>query len=136
MHEKTECRYTYEPIKKGRSVVRIKFTVKTLPKVIIDNVESQKNIEQWQGEQGNTELWASAIEEFRFSQEQLEELRAILVIIPEDKLPKRSDCFDSIEIMQYHYLQIKAKEIKRRDSEKPIRNKFAYLLKLLKQDAK
>lgn len=36
MHEKTECRYTYEPIKKGRSVVSIRFTVKTLPKLTLD----------------------------------------------------------------------------------------------------
>ena len=31
MHEKTECRYTYEPIKRGRSVVAIRFEVETLP---------------------------------------------------------------------------------------------------------
>lgn len=30
LHEKTECRYSYEPIRKGRSVAKIKFTVETL----------------------------------------------------------------------------------------------------------
>ena len=29
MHEKTDCRYEYEPIKKGRAVVAVRFTVKT-----------------------------------------------------------------------------------------------------------
>lgn len=33
MHEKTECKYTYEPIKKGRTVVGIRFEVETLPKL-------------------------------------------------------------------------------------------------------
>lgn len=37
MHEKTECRYDYEPIKKGRSVVAVRFTVETLPKLTIDS---------------------------------------------------------------------------------------------------
>ena len=31
MHEKTECKYDYETIKKGRSVVAIRFTLETLP---------------------------------------------------------------------------------------------------------
>lgn len=29
IHEKTDCRYSYEPVKKGRKVVAIRFTVKT-----------------------------------------------------------------------------------------------------------
>ena len=32
--EKTECNYTYEPIKKGRRVVAIRFTVETLKDLI------------------------------------------------------------------------------------------------------
>lgn len=32
MHEKTECQYSYFPIKRGRSVKAIRFEVKTLPK--------------------------------------------------------------------------------------------------------
>ena len=32
MHEKTECRYSYFPVKRGRSVKAIRFEVETLPK--------------------------------------------------------------------------------------------------------
>ena len=39
MHEKTECRYSYEPIKKGRSVVAVRFTVETLPKLVLEDVD-------------------------------------------------------------------------------------------------
>ena len=49
MHEKTECRYSYEPIKKGRSVVAIRFTVETLPKLCVENIDpNQYTIESWQ----------------------------------------------------------------------------------------
>ncbi len=36
MHEKTECRYAYESVKKGRSVVAVRFAVETLPKAILE----------------------------------------------------------------------------------------------------
>lgn len=47
MHKKTECRYSYEPVKKGRSVVAVHFEVETLSKGqgVDDN---QITIEQWQ----------------------------------------------------------------------------------------
>lgn len=37
LHEKTECRFSYEPIRKGRKVVSIKFTLQTLR----DEIEGQ-----------------------------------------------------------------------------------------------
>jgi len=37
LHEKTSLKYTYEPIKKGRSVVAVRFTLETLPKLCIEN---------------------------------------------------------------------------------------------------
>ena len=39
MLEKTECKYTYEPIKKGRSVVAIRFTLETLPKLTFEDYD-------------------------------------------------------------------------------------------------
>ena len=38
LHEKTECRYTYEPIKTGRRVTSIRFTVETL-QAALDEIE-------------------------------------------------------------------------------------------------
>ena len=137
MHEKTECRYSYEPIKKGRSVVAVRFEVETLPKVINEEDENQITIEQWQAETEakKQELWQEPLAEFGFSQEQLAELDSILVTIPDSKLPESSACYGSIELMRYHYIQQKAAEITRRDKEKSIRSKYSYLLKLMKQDA-
>lgn len=135
MHEKTECRYSYEPIKKGRSVVAVRFTVETLPKASLEDIdENQITLEQWEASQ-EKELWQTPLEDFNFTQEQYDELFSVLVTIPDFKLPQSSACYGSIDLMRYHYIDQKAKEIVRRDKEKPIRSKFSYLLKLMKQDA-
>lgn len=137
MLEKTECRYSYEPIKKGRSVVAVHFEVETLPKASLDEVdENQMTLEQWQ-EEATTgkELWQTPLAEFNFSQEQYNELFSVLVTIPDFKLPDPPTCYGSIEIRRYHYIDQKVKEIKRRDQQTHIRSKFSYLLKMMKQDA-
>lgn len=138
MHEKTECRYSYEPIKKGRSVVAIRFTLATIKEIFDDEVdENQMTIEQWQEEAGKEkELWRKPLEAFNFTPEQYDELFSLLVTLPDARLPQSSaSCNGSIDLMRYHYIKQKAMEIKRRDKEKPIRSKFSYLRKLIKQDA-
>ena len=136
MHEKTECRYSYEPVKKGRSVVAVKFTVETLPKIDDDITSGQITLEQYQLElEQEGELWESALDEFGFTKEQLEELAELLTVMPKDVLPQSPACHDNIDLMRYHYMQLKAKEITRRNAEKTIRSKFSYLLKIIKQDA-
>lgn len=48
MHEKTECRYTYEPIKKGRTVFAVRFTLETLPKLCVEDANpNQCTIDDW-----------------------------------------------------------------------------------------
>lgn len=137
MHEKTECRYSYEPIKKGRSVVAIHFEVETLLKTSRKEVnENQMTLEQWQKEAiKEKELWQTPLKDFNFTQEQYNELFSVLITIPDFKFPQSSACYGSVELMRYHYIDQKAKEIKRRDKQKPIRSKFSYLLKLMKHDA-
>lgn len=137
MLEKTECRYSYEPVKKGRSVVAVRFEVETLPKASLDEVdENQITIEQWQAETcEEKELWQQPLEDFDLTPEQYDELRSVLVTIPDHKLPQSPACHGEIDLMRYHYTDQKAREIKRRDTQKPIRSKFSYLLKLMKQDA-
>lgn len=131
MYEKTECRYSYEPIKKGRSVVAVHFEVETLPKASFEEVdENQITLEQWQEEE--KDLWESVIDEFCFTSEQITMLREILVCIPEDKLPQSTACYNAIDLRRYHYMRIKVSELKNRSN---VKNNFAYLLKMLKKDA-
>ncbi len=128
MHEKTECRYSYEPLKKGRSVVAIHFEIETVPKIMIEDLEPA---EQLLNEQ-ETDLWEETVKEFGFTTEQIGELREVLICIPEEKLPQSSACYDVIELRWYHYMRIKTADLKQRSN---VKNKFAYLLKMLKQDA-
>lgn len=134
MHEKTECRYSYEPIKKGRSVVAVRFTVETLPKASIEDIdENQMTLEQWQAETDKRkELWEEAVAEFSFTSEQITALREVLVCIPEHKMPQSTACYDATDLRRYHYMRIKVAEMKNRPN---IKNYYSYLLKMLKQDA-
>lgn len=133
MHEKTECRYTYEPIKKGRSVVAVRFTVETLPKASLEDIDpNQITLEQWQEDNREGALWEETVAEFGFTSEQITTLQEVLVCIPEHKMPQSVACYDAIDLRRYHYMRIKVAELKSRSS---IKNKFSYLLKMLKQDA-
>lgn len=134
IHEATDIKYDYETVKKGRSVVAVRFIYKS--KILEEVDENQMTLEQWQEEAvKEKELWQTPLEDFNFTQEQYDELFSVLITIPDFKLPQSSACYGSVELMRYHYIDQKAKEIKRRDTQKPIRSKFSYLLKLMKQDA-
>lgn len=126
MNEKTECKYTYEPVKKGRTVVAIRFKVKPLPKLEIEvpEVPTQKEDEQ------NCPMWEVALKEWKLSQAQLDELTALLDTIPKAKLPEAEDTEQS----KYKYIALKTAEIKRRSQEKRISNRFAYLKKMIDAD--
>lgn len=133
IHKVTDIRYEYETVKKGRSVVAIRFIYKS--KYVDEVEESQNTLEELQEKAiKEKELWQEPLENFKFTQEQYDELFSVLVTIPESKLPQSSACYGSIELMRYHYIDQKAKGIIRRDRQKAIRSKFAYLLKLMKKD--
>ena len=135
MHEKTECKYTYEPIKKGRFVVAIRFTVETLPKASLEEIdENQITLEQWQemaDKQLEKELWQSPLEQFNLTQEQFDVIRSLLVTVPEHKLPESPACHGSMELRRYHYIDQKVKEINSRDY---IKKPYLYLVKIIKGD--
>ena len=133
MNEKTECRYSYEPIKKGRSVVAIHFEVETLPKTIEDTFEPQRLTEPT--ETINVDgLIQEALEPLKLTKEQIVEINSILVTIPDSKLPQSSAAYGSKDLSRYHYIDQKIKEILRRDKQKPIKNKFSYFIKIIKKD--
>lgn len=135
MHEKTECKYSYEPVKKGRKVVAVRFEVESLPRHVEDIDPNQMTLDQYQESlEKDLKVYFEPLSEFKFSPEQLAELQSLLVTVPTHKLPQSTACHDNIDLMRYHYLDQKAKEIIRRDKQKRITNKFAYLTKMIKQD--
>lgn len=81
----TDCHFDYEPVKQGRTIVGIRFTIKTLKQLASEDV----------------------------------------VNLPE---------VPTAEQAQLKYIALKVAEIKRRNQEKKINNRFAYLRKLMQKD--
>lgn len=138
MLEKTECKYEYEPIKKGRSVVAIRFMVETLPKESIEYPQ-QITLEEYEKEL-NRELWEKALQKenemCEFSNEQIEEIRQVLVCMPEKKLPEDvASNTNDINIRRYHYIAQQYAVLNRMATENQIRNRFAYFMTMIKKDA-
>lgn len=133
MYEKTECRYSYVPIKRGRSVVAIRFTIETQKSAAAD--PEQITVDQYLQDATGADLWVSALDEFRFTIEQIDGIRSVLVTIPDHKLPQSPEWYDSIDLRRYHYMRMKSADITQRNADRPIRNKYAYLMAVLKRDA-
>lgn len=138
MHEKTECKYDYEPIKKGRSVVAIRFTLETLPRTSIEDIDpDQLTLEEYSRDISK-ELWISALEkngEKEFSEEQIDEIREVLVTIPEYKLPEDNVTqMNDIQFRRYHYIAQQYAALNRIASKNKINNRFLYFMKMLRSD--
>ena len=127
INEKTDCKFDYEPVKRGRVIVAIRFTIKTLKQLAVEDVA---NLPEVQNAPENRPLWESVLKEWKLSQEKLDELAALLDTIPKSKLPEAEDTEQS----KYKYIALKAVEIKRRSQEKRINNRFAYLKKMIDAD--
>ena len=48
--EKTECRFVYEPVKKGRKVTAVRFTLETLSDIIEETVAGQMSLDDYEDE--------------------------------------------------------------------------------------
>jgi len=132
VNTKTDCHFEYEPLKRGRRVVEIRF-------IYYHSEEPQKAIpkdttsEQWQ----DKELWEEVVKDFSFSKEQIEEIRQVLVTVPDYKLPQDVTTYhNDIDFRRYHYMAQKVARLERYETTSKIKNKYAYLLKMIKSDAK
>lgn len=131
IEERTYCRYTYEAVKKGRSVVSIRFTIEPLPKEAVENTEPEQiTMEQYLEEQRK---WQDAVADFDLNDAQLSELKAVLDLVPENLMPQCGEDADRVT-REYHYLDGKVREVYRRDTREPIKHKYEYLLAMIKRD--
>ena len=139
MHEKTECRYTYESIRKGRSVVGIRFTLETIPKIEVVN-QNQYTIGEWQKNEQKQKrdkiCNGFSSEEFDgFSNEELELLKDLAWLKKDDnRVQSHNDVlhnfYTACEFATADYLRVKIKMAK---LKKP-KNLFLYVKKMIEND--
>lgn len=127
MHEKTECKYSYTPVKKGRSVVAIRFTLETLNVTTDKQIPGQLSIDDLAPQQG--ELWESVLKDAGFSAEQMHQLRTLIETVPPDKMP---DMGNGLDIDRFHYVRQKWARLVAQ--KKPIRDRYAYLCRMIETD--
>lgn len=128
LNQKTECKYSYTPVKHGRTVIAIHFDLKTLPILDLETakVESETEVVP----ETNLPSWEQPVSEWNLSQVKLKELSALLDTVPKSKLPESDDA----EQAKYKYIALKAAEIKRISQERRISDRFAYLKKMIDAD--
>ena len=126
IHEKTECRFDYEPVKTGRRVTGIKFTLETLVDVL-EEPEADVLPGQMSFDDDPNAIYAEALPK-DFTPEQVEVLRLAAM----DKIPYDPDGPLPHECLVADYLR--AKVALMRASKKPVYKPFAYLKAAIEND--
>lgn len=134
--EKTNLRYTYEPVKKGRKVMAIRFTLETLS----DQLEGQLSFEAFArppepggedkaGQYSSDQLaFLAEACDFEFGEEEVRVLLdLVLQCIPYDSQ-------NGLE--RFHYLRQKYDLLQLYASKKKISNRFQYLKAAIEKDLK
>lgn len=130
LQQKTELRYTYEPLKNGRKVFAIKFTLETLTD--IEQQEQQELPDQLtlldteKESQYSSKLVGFLAEacDYEFSDPEMIVLKDLIIqLIPNDKSTERYDYL----IHKYHILNAQ---------KQPIKNRYAYLKSIIQKDTK
>ena len=132
LHDKTECRYTYTPVKKGRFVVAIKFKIEDME---YGNNELLSDTDNLVSKYTSIDLWKTAFirndQSCEFTDIQLQEVWEILVTVPESKMP---NVYDDVNLSRYHYIAQKYATLNRISEEESIKNRFAYFIAIIKKD--
>lgn len=134
LQEKTDCHFTYTTVKKGRRVVAIHFSLETLA-ILEDNIPEQLAFDL-PSINDPVEFLRSVSNNVdgkpEWTRIQAEEIYSLVTAIPEDKLPETDT--DDIELRRYQFLRQLWLRMQRSEESKPIRNRFNYFLKMLKQE--
>lgn len=141
LEEKTSLRFTYAPVKRGRSVKGIQFNMQTA--AVSDVLPGQLTLESYSEPESDEEnemleflrSACSRDNEPEFSPAEMQQIFEVLVTIPEKKLPSKEALpVQSIEMQRYHYLREKYAAMERAAAHKPIKHRFSYFLAIIKRD--
>ena len=126
LHEKTECRFDYAPVKTGRRVTGVRFTLETLADTIEPVLHGQMSIDDYEDEDPNA-IYAVVLPP-ELTAEQIEALRVLagrkVQWDPYGALPR--------ECVVADYL--KHKVLLMNASKNDVKHKYKYLLSMIEND--
>ena len=135
--EKTDCRFTYEPIRRGRAVRAVRFTVETLPAI-----EPERYPEQISMDSGDDfASWLSGAcspsgQACEFTRMEMEQISELVQAVPTYKMPQDTTTgTNNYKFRAYHYLSICYAKMNRMAEKKNIKSRFSYLCKIITCDA-
>ena len=135
LNEKTTLSFIYEPIKSGRRVTAIRFTVQTLPIIDVAASEIEPEFVDDKIDFLSGAVTPKCGSEPEFTREQMQTILEVLTTIPETKFPRYVPTGNE-DFQQYHFLSYLYALMNTHDNkQKPIKNRFAYFLKMLKSEA-
>ena len=138
MHEKTECQYSYFPIKRGRSVKAIRFEVKTLPKQygapeqleMPGFTDSEPIFDVSQSEAERRDLYRDALAPYVVTDDQIDGL----VQLARKHIDARGHFTGSdLDQQIYNYL-LSAKRHAKTNARGEIKNIYRYLLPIIENN--
>jgi len=135
LNEKTECRFTYTPIRKGRSVAAIRFEVETLPAIEIPEVEPNQ-ITLFEGKSRDAICHGFSSSEFDdFTNDQLELLKELgWEKKSDDAVMRHNDVLGDMKLAcEYAVSDYLRKQIILAKMKKP-KNIFLYVKKMIEND--
>lgn len=132
--EKTECRFTYTPIKRGRSVVAIHFDLEPLTPSLADLPDAPDFFDDatMQSDFYRAACCPAGSDEPEFSTEEIDVLLAIIRTLPDNMLPASEY---GIDFSREAYLHQKYASMCAYATKKNIKHRFAYLKKIIEKDA-
>ena len=138
MHEKTECQYSYFPIKRGRSVKAIRFEVETLPKQyeapeqleMPGFTDSEPIFDVSQSEAERRDLYRDALAPYVVTDDQIDGL----VQLARKHIDARGHFTGSdLDQQIYNYLLF-AKRHAKTNARSEIKNIYRYLLPIIENN--
>lgn len=122
IEKKTDCRFSYTPVRENRAVVRLKFLVET---------EEDENDDRWNAPSSCTDVYETATEH-AFTKEELDAIKEELAKVPTAKLPEGA----TMDERRAAFLRQKYLKLKKRAESTRISKKSAYLMQMIRQSEK
>lgn len=130
---KTPCRFTYVPVRSGRNVTSVVFKIDEFLSINEPDQSERSGQLDIFGNTDSITLWSEACNK-EFTTAEINQLSEILRLIPADKFSPYV-VNEDIDLQRYHYLAEKYAAMNRVAEKKSIKNRFAYMLAILKADA-